>query len=402
MNTLRTPDCPLTRPIFSFLVTLVFASIASPPLSAAPAEPAHNPLIWADVPDISVMRVGKTYYMSSTTMHMSPGLPIMKSEDLVNWRMASYAHENLVDNEDMRLENGKSAYSKGSWASSLRYHDGVFYAATFAYTSGRTHIYSTRDPDRGPWKETNFEPAMHDNSLFFDDDGRVYMVYGGGRIRLTELNPDLSGIKPGGVDKVLIENVNTVFGTDLGGLNGEGSQLFKINGRYYLVNIASPGTRWARSVIVHRADKIDGPYEGRVVFDDRGIAQGGLVDTPEGKWYAYLFKDNEAVGRIPYLVPVTWKDGWPILGEDGKAPMTLDIPAGGQGVSGVLRHRRLRRIQPPARRPQAASRLAMESQSRASFLVAHRAPGIHEFRHQPGRFHLGRGHEYPHPAHLWS
>ena len=316
-------------------VTLVLASVASPPLPAAPADPAHNPLIWADVPDIAIMRVGKTYYMSSTTMHMNPGLPIMKSEDLVNWRMASYAHENLVENEAMRLENGKNAYSKGSWASSLRFHDGVFYASTFAYTSGRTHIYSTRDPERGPWKETSFEPAMHDNSLFFDDDGRVYMVYGGGRIRLTELKPDLSGIKPGGVNQVLIENVNTVFGTDLGGLNGEGSQFFKIKGRYYLVNIASPASRWARSVIVNRADTITGPYEARIVLDDRGIAQGGLIDTPEGKWYAYLFKDNSSVGRIPYLVPVTWKDGWPVLGENGKAPMTLDIPAGGQGVSGA-------------------------------------------------------------------
>jgi beta-xylosidase len=325
----------MNRPILSLLATLVLASVASQPLPAAQAQPAHNPIIWADVPDIAIMRVGKTYYMSSTTMHMSPGLPIMKSEDLVNWRMASYAYETLADNEALRLENGKDAYSKGSWAGSVRFHDGVFYATTFSYTSGRTHIYSTRDPERGPWKETSFEPAMHDNSLFFDDDGRVYMVYGGGRITLIELKPDLSGIKPGGVNKVLIENVNTVFGADQGGLNGEGSHLSKINGRYYLVNIASPGSRWARSVIVNRADAITGPYEARIVLDDRGIAQGGFIDTPEGKWYAYLFKDNAAVGRIPYLVPVTWKDGWPVLGENGKAPMTLDIPASGQGVSGA-------------------------------------------------------------------
>ena len=110
---------------------------------------------------------------------------------------------------------------------------------------------------------------------------------------------------------------------------------FKIDGRYYLFNIASPKSRWSRTVIVHRADKITGPYEGRIVLQDRGIAQGGLIDTPEGKWYAYLFKDNGAVGRIPYLVPVRWQDGWPVLGEDGKVPMTLDIPAGEQGVSGV-------------------------------------------------------------------
>ncbi|KQW49979.1 MULTISPECIES: glycoside hydrolase 43 family protein [unclassified Roseateles] len=330
----------MNRPILSLLIALVVCvgSQAVPAAEAAPAPQAaraHNPLIWADVPDIAIIRVGKTYYMSSTTMHMSPGLPIMKSTDLVNWRMASYAYETLADNDAMRLDNGKDAYAAGSWAPSLRYHDGVFYASTFSYTSGRTHIYTTRDPERGPWKETSFEPVLHDHSLFFDDDGRVYMVYGGGRITLVELKPDLSGIKPGGVNKVLIENVNTIFGTDLGGLNGEGTHLSKINGRYYFFNIASPGSRWAPTVIVHRADRIDGPYEGRIVLDDRGIAQGGLIDTPDGKWYAYLFKGNGAVGRIPYLVPVTWRDGWPVFGKDGKVPMTLDIAAGAQGVSGA-------------------------------------------------------------------
>jgi beta-xylosidase len=331
----------MSRPISSLLMALVLGSVASQPLSAAEApapalaDPAHNPVIWADVPDIAIIRVGKTYYMSSTTMHMSPGLPIMTSTDLVNWRMASYAYETLADNDALALRNGKDAYGLGSWASSLRYHDGVFHASTFSANTGRTHIYTTRDPEHRPWKEKSFEPSLGDHSLFFDDDGRVYMVYGGGRITLVELKADLSGIKPGGVNKVIVENVNALFGADQGGLKGEGSQLFKVNGRYYLFNIASPGSRWARSVIIHRADAITGPYEGRLALDDRGIAQGGLVDTPEGKWYAYLFKDNGAVGRIPYLVPVTWKDGWPVLGENGKVPMTLDIPAGGQGVSGA-------------------------------------------------------------------
>jgi beta-xylosidase len=331
----------MSRPISSLLMALVLGSAASQPLLAAEApppalaDPAHNPLIWADVPDIAIIRVGKTYYMSSTTMHMSPGLPIMTSTDLVNWRMASYAYETLADNDALALRNGKDAYGLGSWASSLRYHDGVFHASTFSANTGRTHIYTTRDPEHGPWKEKSFEPAVGDHSLFFDDDGRVYMVYGGGRITLVEMKADLSGIKPGGVNKVIVENVNALFGADQGGLKGEGSQLFKVNGRYYLFNIASPGSRWARSVIIHRADAITGPYEGRLALDDRGIAQGGLIDTPDGKWYAYLFKDNGAVGRIPYLVPVTWKDGWPVLGENGKVPMTLDIPAGGQGVSGA-------------------------------------------------------------------
>ena len=105
------------------------------------SEPARNPIIWADVPDVAAIRVGDTYYMSSTTMHMSPGLPIMKSKDLVNWELIGYAYDTLTDNEALRLENGRNAYGAGSWASSLRYHDGTFYASTFSRTSGRTPDY---------------------------------------------------------------------------------------------------------------------------------------------------------------------------------------------------------------------------------------------------------------------
>jgi beta-xylosidase len=87
-----------------------------------------------------------------------------------------------------------------------------------------------------------------------------------------------------------------------------------------------------RTVLVHRADRITGPYEGRVALQDRGVAQGSLIDTPEGRWFAYLFRDYGAVGRIPYLVPVTWKDGWPVFGVGGKVPDTLDLPPG-KGLS---------------------------------------------------------------------
>ena len=320
------------RVSFVLAALISFASIGWA-ASAAHAQMAHNPLIWADVPDISILRVGDDYYMSSTTMHMSPGLPIMASKDLVNWRMASYAYDTLADNEALRLENGKNAYGAGSWASSLRYREGVFYASTFSSTSGKTHVYTTRDVEHGPWKAAEFKPMLHDHSLFFDDDGRVYMVYGGGRIRIIELTADASAVKPGGVDQVIIENATAVAG-GVPGLNAEGSQLVKHDGKYYLFNIAWPRGDM-RTELVHRADAITGPYEGRVVLKDRGIAQGCLVDTPDGKWYAYMFEDHGAVGRIPYLMPVTWEDGWPVLGDDGKVPPELDIPAGAQGTSGV-------------------------------------------------------------------
>jgi beta-xylosidase len=224
------------------------------------------------------------------------------------------------------LKNGKNAYGRGSWASSLRYHNGVFYASTFSSTTNRTHVYTTKDIERGPWKETAFSPSLHDHSLFFDDDGRTYMVHGGGDIRLVELNVDASGIKPGGVNQVIVKDAGRVAG-ERGGLPAEGSHLRKIDGKYYLMNITWPRGDM-RTQIVHRADKITGPYEGRVALHDQGIAQGGLIDTPDGQWYALLFQDHGAVGRIPYLVPVKWEDGWPVLGIDGKAPMTLSIPAG--------------------------------------------------------------------------
>lgn len=291
---------------------------------------AQNPIIHADVPDISVIRVGKTYYMSSTTMHMSPGLPIMKSTDLVNWKIISYAYDTLGVNDNLTLNNGKTAYGQGSWASSLRYHKGTFYVSTFSSTTGKTYIFSNKNPEKNTWKRISFSPSLHDHSLFFDDDGKVYLIYGAGKITLVELNDDLSGIKPGVAPKVVIENA-TAIGLPANhtgrntGLAAEGSQLFKVNGKYYLFNISWPPNSM-RTVLIHRADKITGPWEGRIALQDQGVAQGGLINTPKGNWYAYLFQDHGSVGRIPYLVPVKWEDGWPVLSVNGKVPMQLELP----------------------------------------------------------------------------
>jgi beta-xylosidase len=298
------------------------------------AQTAHNPIIYADVPDMSIIRVGDIYYMSSTTMHMSPGVPIMKSKDLVNWKIVNYAYDTLDDTDDLNLNNGRNSYGKGSWASSLRYHNGIYYVSTFAGNTGKTYIYTTRDIEKGPWKALSFKPSLHDHSLFFDDDGKVYMIYGSGRIMLVQLNDDLSGIKPGTKPQVLIENASLVAGPNLG-LPAEGSQMFKIKGKYYLFNISWP-RGGMRSVLIHRADKITGPYEGRLALQDKGVAQGGLVNTPDGRWFAYLFRDYGAVGRVPYLVPLKWEDGWPVLGIDHKAPDTVALPANISLIPGII------------------------------------------------------------------
>lgn len=293
---------------------------------------ARNPVIWADVPDLAMIRVDDTYYMSSTTAHMNPGVPIMKSKDLVNWQLVGYAYDTLVDNEAARLENGKSAYSAGSWASSLRFHNGTYYLSTFSSTSGKTHVYRTKDIERGPWVASEFSPMLHDHSLFFDNDGRVYMVYGGGDIRIIELAADATVIKPGGLNQVIIPNASLVSGPNVG-LRAEGSQMLRVGGKYYISNITWP-RGGMRTQILHRADSISGPYEGRVVLQDAGVAQGSFIDTPRGDWYAYLFQDHGAVGRVPFMVPVKWENGWPVLGDNGKLPSALNIPAGKSGVMG--------------------------------------------------------------------
>ena len=316
------------------LFAALFLGIATLLNAAEPRGLARNPIIFADVPDMAMVRVGDTYYMSSTTMHMSPGLPIMKSKDLVNWSLASYAYDILDDVDELNLANGKNTYGRGSWASSLRFHKGTFIVTTFAQTTGRTHIYTTKDIDKEPWKANSFKPALHDHSLFFDDDSRVYMLHAAGNLRLIELADDLSGIKPGGFDQVVIPNASAVAGPNIG-LQAEGSQLLKHDGKYYVFNISWP-KGGMRTVLIHRADKITGPYEGRVAFQDQGVAQGSLIDTPNGEWFAYLFQDHGAVGRIPYLVPVKWEDGWPVLGVDGKVPETLKLPASKGLMPGIV------------------------------------------------------------------
>jgi beta-xylosidase len=318
----------------TYLGCLVFITIFLSNTALAQVNSARNPIIFADVPDVSMIRVGNTYYMSSTTMHMSPGVPIMKSKDLVNWQIVNYAYNILEDIDALNLENGRSTYGRGSWASCIRYHQGTYFISTFAQTTGKTHVFTTKNIEKGPWKAFSFRPSYHDHTLFFNDDGRVYLIYGVGRLRLVELNPDASGVKQGTTEQVIIENASAPAGTNIS-LQAEGSQMFKVNGKYYLFNITWP-RGGMRTVVIHRADKITGPWEGRLALQDKGVAQGGLIDTPDGKWFAYLFRDYGSVGRIPYLVPVKWEDGWPVLGIDRKVPDELNLRPSKGLIPGIV------------------------------------------------------------------
>jgi len=285
-----------------------------------------NPVIFADVPDPDIIRVGDTYYMTSTTMYFTPGCPIMKSTDLVNWELVGYVYDTICDNDHMTLTNGKHDYGRGSWASVLRYYNGTFYVSFVAYNTNTTYIYQTEDIENGLWRKYEIEGIYHDMSILFDNDGRVYMVYGAGAIKVVELTPDATAIKPGGLNKIIIPNADPSGANSL----AEGAHIYKIDGYYYIFIIAWPKTGSGRRVqVCFRASSIDGLYQHKVILDDdigftgAGIAQGGIVDTPDGHWYALLFQDHRAVGRLPVLLPVQWQDGWPSLsvGDAGKLPV---------------------------------------------------------------------------------
>lgn len=285
---------------------------------------------------MNVIRVGDTYYMSSTTMHLNPGVPIMKSTDLKNWRVINYAHQALDANNSALNMSGSNAYSRGTWASSINYKNGIFYVTSFSYTTNRTYIWKTANIEGGSWSQSVLPNLYHDSSLILDDDGRNYLAYGSDQVRLVELNADATAIQSGGVNQTIIQSASAVAGSSFI-LKAEGTQIQKINGWYYISNICWP-SGGPRTQVIHRSRSITGPYEGRVVLRENvngaGVAQGSYISTPEGNWYLYAFRDSGAVGRIPYLVPVTWQNNWPLA---SGVPTTLGFEVEDRGISGIVR-----------------------------------------------------------------
>ena len=292
-----------------------------------------NPIIWADVPDPDVIRVNGWYYMSSTTMHYTPGVPIMRSRDLVHWETVSYVYDVLEKDGEYKLEEGNNVYGGGSWASSLRYRDGTFYVCFACNNSKKTYIYVTEDIERGPWRRHVFTDQYHDPSLIFDE-GRAFIIYGAGSIRALELTPEASAVLPGATPVEIIR-----MGSAEDHVPGEGSHIYRIGDWYYLFIIhwpkhpAGPGLSAGRRIQwCFRSKDLLGRYEGKVVLDDdlgyfnNGVAQGGIFQSEDGRWFSMLFQDHGAVGRIPVLIPVEWRDGWPVFGQSGNVPLHMDDP----------------------------------------------------------------------------
>ena len=285
----------------------------------------NNPIIWADYPDLDVIRVEDTYYMVSTTMHFMPGCVILRSYDLIHWEVATHVYDTLDDTPDQKLEGEKHIYGKGMWAASIRFHQNQFYICFVANDTYKTYLYTASDI-QGPWRKQYIEGFYHDSSLLFDDDGRIYIIYGNNEIHLTELKEDLSGPKPGGINRIIVKEKDRFY------LGYKGAHFYKINGKYYAFFIhGTPATNGRRTEACYVSDSLEGEFVGGDIFNDdmgyhdAGIAQGGIVDTPDGEWYAMLFQDHGAVGRIPVLVPMHWEGELPVF--DKTAPHYIEIPS---------------------------------------------------------------------------
>ena len=318
------------------LFGMLTAATAQTKTETVPTEKIQNPMLWADVPDPDVIRVGDSFYLVSTTMHLMPGAPIMKSKDLKNWETVGYIFDRLTDSPKYDMQEG-TVYGRGQWATSLKYHNGKFYALLApneAGTMGDTYIFSAEKAE-GPWNIVSRMRHFHDCSLFFDDDNRVYVIYGTGE--MMELKPDLSDVIEGTHQKIFQREA------DEKGLL-EGSRMIKHNGKYYLLMIShvfAPGHH--RRQVCYRADDIHGPYEKHVILQsDFGgfpyVGQGTIVDTEDGDWYGIIFQDRGGVGRVLTLMPCRWIDGWPMLGdEEGKVPEKVRALVSGQPKTAIIK-----------------------------------------------------------------
>ena len=323
-------------------------SMAQTSATAVESGKFSNPVIYADVPDMDIIRVNDTYYMVSTTMHLSPGCPIMKSKDLVNWEIVNYVYDILGDTDAMNLRNGESMYGNGQWAASLQYHNNKYYVAFNSNTTGHAYIYTTDDIENGSWTKTELANFYHDMALFFDGD-TPYIVYGSGEIKYVELSEDLSGEKEGGKRGTLFSaHSGADAGKFDGGLSFEGTHVMKKDGYYYVFNICWPSGK-PRIEVCHRSKSfIGGTWETKEILNANfsnngtsgGVAQGGVIDTEDGRWYGFMFQDHGAIGRTPVLTDCTWIDGWPMLGKDGDGKTVeaeMELPVEGSESKSLVK-----------------------------------------------------------------
>ena len=233
-----------------WLSCMVWAQNVSSPVVSWTADNGNgtytNPLFYDEFSDPDIIRVGEDFYLAGTTMHCTPGLVILHSKDLVNWKFLSYCFSRFDMGDEFRLENGKEAYGQGIWAPCIRYHNGKFYV--FSNINGHGMQVFVAENPAGPWQHIQMGGHIYDLSVLFEDDGHIYAVFGYDEVKLIEIKPDFSGYVEGS-ERVIIPRGNAM---------GEGHHIYKIKGKYYILSADyAPMGRMQCA----RADRLEGPYE---------------------------------------------------------------------------------------------------------------------------------------------
>ncbi len=304
-------------------LALVLTLAAVPAMSAAPAT-YTNPVIFADYSDPDVIRVGEDYYLVASSFHFSPGIPILHSRDLVHWRILGHVLPRLPFAPEYDMPGphtltdaiskpvGGTRYAGGAWAPSIRHHAGRFYVYWATPDEGVFMATATRAD--GPWStpvKVIDQPMLEDPCPFWDDDGTAWLVHsrhGAGPLILHRMSADGTRVLDTGTT-IVEDKVNLPI--------LEGPKLYKRDGWYYI--LAPFGGVEKGAQVALRARDIRGPYEQRVVLRQgttklEGPHQGGWVDTPSGQGWFVHFNSTGAFGRISYLEPLRWVDGWPLIG----------------------------------------------------------------------------------------
>ena len=264
-----------------------------------------NPVLNIDFSDPDVIRVGEKYYMVASDFHFM-GMQVLESDDLLNWHYVSQVFRRI----DEPGWDANSHYAGGSWAPSIRYHDGRFYI--FFCTPDEGLYMSSATDAHGPWSPLHLVKRVarwEDPCPLWDDDGQAYLGrsrHGAGPIIVHRMSPD--GLQ-------LLDDGVTVYT----GPVAEGTKWLKRNGFYYLI-IPEGGVGQGWQTVL-RSKNVYGPYEKRVVLEQgstpvNGPHQGALVDTPQGTWWFYHFQETPVLGRVVHLQPARWKDDWPLMGVD--------------------------------------------------------------------------------------
>jgi len=311
----------------------------------------RNPVIAGFHPDPSIVRVGEDYYLVTSSFAYFPGLPVFHSTDLVNWKQVGHA---LTRRSQLKFEDGQGI-SRGIFAPTIRFHDGLFYIIT-TDVDGIGTFYITAENPAGPWSDPVRLPQIEgiDPDLFFDDDGRGYIAYNGApegtplyeghrAIWLREFDPGADTIGPGPARLIVNGGVDLARQP----IWIEGPHLFKYNGWYYLV-CAEGGTADQHSEVVFRTRSLADAfvaYEGNPILTQRDLDPGrphpvtstghaDLVTTPDGDWWSVFLGtrpyqgDYYNTGRETFMLPVSWKDEWPrILEPHTPVPWQVVRPA---------------------------------------------------------------------------